>query len=50
MTCSCEGVVRIDLSQVVDLGSDAVACLFMCRCCLRQNMADDGLELGLGRK
>jgi hypothetical protein len=41
--------VRIDLSQVVDLCSDAVVCLFICRCCLRRNVVDDGLELSLRR-
>jgi hypothetical protein len=43
------GVVRIDLIQVVDLGSDVCACLFMCRGCLRRNVVDDGLKLGSGR-
>jgi hypothetical protein len=40
--------VRIDLSQVMDMGSDTVVCLFMCRCCSRQNVVDDGLKLGSG--
>jgi hypothetical protein len=43
------GVVRIDLSQIVDLAWTQFACLFMCRCCLRWNVVDDGLKVGLRR-
>ena len=35
----------VDLSKVVDLANMSLhVCSCMCRCCLRQNMVNDGLD------